>query len=293
MNSKENMARINAQSRTYFITTYPTCFADHPAALNPERFLILDIPKNHRLEAEKRPDDGLTAYRTKLTLLGLERTVVVTFNPVTKRKKLHDISRKPDQLKTELLLFRQKFSDREPQWRKPKTITTRYHKVCEQLQISHKFHRPAFTVEAMSFRRDDAEIEAAKAVMGKNLIVADDHDWVIEAIIQASLDRFLIEQQFRVSRAPRHVRINPMFHWTDSKIRRHLLTCIIALSCLRLLELKVGGPETAKTHMEEMASLNSVFSWQKGATQPSVQIEQPNDIRTKVLTALGYTIKDG
>ena len=70
MNSKENMARINAQSRTYFITTYPTCFADRPAALNPERFLILDIPKNHRLEAEKRPDDGLTAYRTKLTPFG-------------------------------------------------------------------------------------------------------------------------------------------------------------------------------------------------------------------------------
>ncbi len=293
MNSKENMARIDAQSRIYFITTYSTYFADHLAALNPEHFLVLDIPKNHRLEAEERPEDRLTAYRTKLTLWGRERTVVVTFNPVTKRKKLHDMSRKLDQLKTELVQFRQKFRDREPQWRNPKAITTRYHKVCEQLHISHKFYRLAFTEEIMSFRRDYAEIEAAKAVVGKNLIVTDHHDWDTEAIVQASLDRYRIEQQFRVSKAPCHVRINPMFHWTDSKIRCHLLTCIIALSCLRLLELKVGGSETAKTLIEEMASLNSILSWQKGATQPSVQIEEPNDIQTKVLNALGYTINDG
>ena len=30
-----------------------------------------------------------------------------------------------------------------------------------------------------------------------------------------------------------------MFHWTDSKIRCHLLTCVIALTMKRLLELKV------------------------------------------------------
>ena len=145
----------------------------------------------------------------------------------------------------------------------------------------------------MSLRKNYAEIEGAKAVMGKNLIVTDHHDWDTEAIVLASLDRYRIEQQFRVSKAPCHVRVNPMFHWTDSKIRCHLLTCVIALSCLRLLELKVGGTETAKTLMEEMASLNSILSWQKGATLPSVQIEEPNDIQTKVMTALGYTIKDG
>jgi len=65
------------------------------------------------------------------------------------------------------------------------------------------------------------------------------------------------------------------------------------LSCLRLLELKVGGPETAKTLMEEMTGLNSVLSRYKGAALPIVQIEEPNEIQIKVLTALGYTIKDG
>jgi len=32
------------------------------------------------------------------------------------------------------------------------------------------------------------------------------------------------------------------FHWTDSKIRCHLLTCVIALTVLRILEIKVNHP---------------------------------------------------
>jgi hypothetical protein len=51
-----------------------------------------------------------------------------------------------------------------------------------------------------------------------------------------------------------------MFHWTDGKIRCHLLTCVSALACLRLLELKVGGGHSAKTIMEEMHDLSRVLS---------------------------------
>ncbi len=128
----------------------------------------------------------------------------------------------------------------------------------------------------MSFRKDSSEITAARAMMGKNIIVTDNDQWTTEEIVTTSLDRSRIEQQFRVSKASCHVRVNPMFHWTDSKIRCHLLTCIIALSCLRLLELKVGGVHSAQTIMEEMHSLDCVLSWRKEGKMPQVQIEEPD-----------------
>jgi transposase len=96
-----------------------------------------------------------------------------------------------------------------------------------------------------------------------------------------------------MSKASCHVRVNPMFHWTDSKIRCHLLSCVIALSCLRLLELKVGGGHSAKTIMEEMQHLNCVLSWRNSARKPEIQIEDPSELQAHVLTALGYQIKDG
>ncbi len=129
--------------------------------------------------------------------------------------------------------------------------------------------------------------------MGKNIIVTDNHDWSTEEIVSASLDRNRIEQQFRASKASCHIRVNPMFHWTDSKIRCHLLTCVIALACLRLLEIKAGDKHTAKSMLEEMEQLDCVLSWQRKETTPQVHIEDPTEFQAEVLASLGYQIKDG
>jgi len=45
--------------------------------------------------------------------------------------------------------------------------------------------------------------------------------------------------------------------------------------------------------MEEMASLNSILCRHKEATLPSVQLEEPDEIQAKVLSAFAYQIKDG
>jgi transposase len=145
----------------------------------------------------------------------------------------------------------------------------------------------------MSFRKDAAEIGAIEAMMGKNIIVTDNHNWTTEEIVSACLDRYRIEQQFRVSKASCHVQVNPIFHWTDDKIRCHLLTCVIALACLRLLEIKTGDKHTAKSIMEQMEKLNCVLCWQPNTKMPQVYIEDPTDLQTQVLASLGYQIKDG
>ena len=145
----------------------------------------------------------------------------------------------------------------------------------------------------MSFRKDAPEVGAIEAMMGKNIIVTDNHDWSTDQIVSASLDRYRIEQQFRVSKADCHVRINPMFHWTDDKIRCHILTCVIALACLRLLEIKTGDKHTAKSIMEQMQELDCVLSWQREAKKPLVNIEDPTELQAQVLAAFGYQVKNG
>ncbi len=51
--------------------------------------------------------------------------------------------------------------------------------------------------------------------MGKNIIVTDNHEWTTEEVVGACLDRYRIEQQFRVSKASCHVQVNPMFQQND------------------------------------------------------------------------------
>jgi transposase len=293
MNSEDTLARIDSQSQLHFITTYSTYFVEEFARLDPKHFHPLEIPKNRTLQEEGREGDRVLAYRGTLTLWGRERTVVVTFNPVTKRKKLYDFTRKMERLRRELIEYRRKYQSREPQWRSPTKITSRYHRLCEDLYLSPKYYRLTFANGTMSFRKDPQEISAHQAMMGKNIIVTDNHTWSTEAIVSASLDRSRIENQFRASKASCHVRVNPMFHWTDGKIRCHLLTCVIALTCLRLLELKVGGNRSAKTIMEEMHNLNRVLSWRGGTRRAQEQIEEPTELQAHILAQLGYQVKDG
>lgn len=293
MNSKDNIELIDGREQIHFITTYSTYFAEDLARIKPKHFTVLDTSKNRRLAAMGKDADRLSAFRTTETLWGRERTVIITFNPATMRKKLYDLARKLERVRSELIEYRRKYNRKEHNWQSAKAVVTRYRKLCDQLHISHKCFRLRFEDSRMSFRKDDSEVGAIEAMMGKNIIVTDNHDWSTEEIVSASLDRYRIEQQFRASKSSCHVRINPMFHWTDDKIRCHLLTCIIALAALRLLEIKMGDKYTAKAIMEQMQELDCVLSWQHKAKKPMVQLEDPRGVQAEVLAALGYQVKDG
>jgi len=293
MNSEENIALIDARNEIHFITTYSTYFADYLAKRDPKDFSPLEIPKNQRLRQKGKQNDLITAYRTALNLWGQRRTVVVTFNPTTQRKKLYDFTKKMDRIRGELLQYRRKYNQKEPHWRNRQKVISRYRQLCENLHLNPTYYRISFTGQTMGFRRDAQQVARAHALMGKNIIVTDNHDWDTEEIVAASLDRCHIEKQFRASKASCHVRVNPMFHWTDGKIRCHLLTCLIALSALKLLEILVEGRLSAKTIIEEMRSLNLVLTWHKGQKKPQLHIEDPNPVQAQVLAALGHKIENG
>ena len=92
---------------------------------------------------------------------------------------------------------------------------------------------------------------------------------------------------------------NPFYHWTDSKIRCHLLTCVIALTVLRLLELRVNRSRgendrlSGKTILEEMSNLDSVWLWYSGKRKPERMLEAPTKTQAEVLKSFGWEIVDG
>ena len=147
----------------------------------------------------------------------------------------------------------------------------------------------------MAFRKDAYQIGKAAALFGKNIIVTDDTDWTTDAIVQASLDRWGVEKAFRDSKSRRHISTHPMFHWTDSKIRCHLLTCVMALTMKRLLELQVApvlDGVSAERIIEEMRCLRSVLIWHPGKKHPRQQLEEPTALQNDVLKAFGYGVDD-
>ena len=58
----------------------------------------------------------------------------------------------------------------------------------------------------------------------------------MEAILSAyNHDKVQVEEDFRTLKAADFIRIQPLRHWTDSKIRVYALVCVLALLVLKLM----------------------------------------------------------
>ena len=300
MNAEGNFSWIDEHSRIHFVTTYSTYFADDLAATPLDRFDIVDLVKNERLMQENRCDDCLRAFRTRGEYWGKERVVVVTYNPRTARKKQYTLESKLETLRQELLVMRAKVREGAPHWRNGDTVRERYLRLCERLHVSSDLFVLRFDQLkkglSMSFRKDPYKLKQYQALFGKNVIITDNTDWTTSEIVQASLDRWQVEDQFRLSNNDDLVSARPVRHWTDSKIRIHLFTCVVAMTYLRILENRLarkGIQRTANDVMADMQRLHSVLSLRKGARKPERRLETPSETQSEVLMAFGYRIDSG
>jgi transposase len=299
MNSDGNYAWIDEHARIHFVTSYSTYFARELAARPLDIFEPVDTAKNRKLVKQGQPEERLLAFRTSGQYWGKQRAVVVTYNPATARKKSYTLDSKLETLRQELIVMRAKVQKRAPHWRNPKTIKERYLRLCERMHLSSDL----FVIDLkkseglkMGFRKDVYRVERKKAMFGKNIIITDNTDWTTTEIIAASLDRWQVEDRFRLSKDDDLVGVQPIRHWTDSKIRCHLFTCIIAMVYLRRLELKLmaaGVNRTAEDVIDDMRHLHSVLTLPTGHRKPRRQLEHPTKTQAEVLSALGHHVTKG
>lgn len=299
MNSEENIHWIDEHARVHFVTSYSPYFVEYLVAVARDRFEPVDTEKNRRMEKENKSQERLLAYRTTGEFWGKERTVVITYNPATARKQAYTLDSKMEQVRLKLLEMRAKVREKATHWRDPKEITDRYIRLCEQLHIPSDLYRLEFTREngnlLMGFRKDMYRIGRKEMAFGKNVIITDHGDWSTATIVQAHLDRWQVEERFRQSKDDDLVSMRPVRHWTDSKIRCHLFSCVVALTYLRRLERKLaaaGIHRTAADVMAQMRQLHSVLSFRLGARTPRRRIETPSKTQAEVLSALGYMVDD-
>lgn len=300
MNSEGNYTWIDEHSRVHFITTYSTYFAQELATVPLDRFEVAETAANRELIKMKCHDECQLAYRSRGEYWGKERTVIVTYSPKTARKKSYTFESKLETIRQELLKMRAKVKDGLPQWKKPDDIKSRYARLCQRLHISTDIFSLEFKQAEnglnMSFRKDPYQVKRKKLMFGKNIIITDNTDWTTKDIIEASLDRWQVEERFRLSKNDDLVGVQPIRHWTDSKIRCHLFTCVVAMTYLRRIELRLkaaGVTRTAENVIDDMKHLHSILTLPKGARKPARRLETPSKTQAEVLSAFGHRVSEG
>ena len=148
----------------------------------------------------------------------------------------------------------------------------------------------------MNFRKNHYRIGRYIDRFGKNIIVTNITSWTTDEIVQASLDRWTVEDGFRLTKDEAQVALRPIRHWTDSKIRCHIFTCIAALAFLRIIELrlrKAGVNLTAKAAMRHMNNLHSCLVWLPGKRKALRMLEEPSAEQAEIMRAFGWKIASG
>ncbi len=298
MNADSNYAWIDEHSRIHFITTYSTYFAQELAATPLEQFEPVDTPENRCLMEVDQDEECLLAYRTRGEYWGKERTVIVTYTPSSARKQAYTFDDKLETIRQQLLSMRTKVRDRAPHWRNEDAIKERYSRLCERMHMPSELYELTFEQSdeglSMSFRKNVYLVTRKQSMFGKNIIITDNMDWTTGDIVQANLDRWQVENRFRLSKDEDLLGVSLVRHWTDSKIRCHLFTCVVAMTYLRRIELKLssaGIKRTAAEVMEDMRHLHHVLSLRKGARKPDRRLETPSKTQAEVLSAFGHHVE--
>ncbi|HET6514547.1 MAG TPA: IS1634 family transposase [Thermodesulfovibrionales bacterium] len=296
MNSEDNVEYIDENQRVHFITSYSPFFAEDLAGKDLKHFSPLSIPKNQDLRERGEEGEQILAYRNTGQYWGKDRAVVVTYNPRTHRKKKMDFEQKLNSVREELLLYRRNYREQRPHWKDEESIRERYYRLCEDLHIGSQYYEISFASGEMSFRQHQYQIKIAMDRFGKNIIITDNIDWSTEEIYLAYNERSKIERQFRKSKSPFSIAVTPQYHWTDSKIRLHILTCVVAMVYFSIFrnKLKTAGINlSAEDVLKELRELRTALYMAKGSKKLNRRLEDLTKTQSEVLKIFGYAVKDG
>ena len=239
--------------------------------------------------------ETVLAFETRLELYGKPRRVIVTHNEPTYRRQLHRLERHVEQAKSELSFFKRKAKEADGR----STIESIERQADEILQHHHVQGLLKIDVEEtdkgfkISARKDIPAIEDAKTRLGKQVIFTNRETLTAAEVITAYRDRAVVEDVFRITKSDRWVKMDPAFHWTDSKIRVHALTCMLALLIVRVAHKRArekGFTHGAERMLELLAGIRSAIMFYPKSSKPRRKLCSISEEQRDLLTKLGCQI---
>ena len=196
-------------------------------------------------------------HRLTREVMGVECTLVVTYNERLARKQEHSLDNGIEKLKNKI---RRKWAEyKRAPTKVPAGVETlrKESRYGNYLHITCKRGQPVFT----QTKEIDERIAQQRKRFGKNLLFAGGPDASAPWVIAQYHSKDRIEDGFKMLKDPELIRWRPCRHWTDTKIRAYGFCGVMALLLIRLMERKTalaGLPMSPVLIKEELADLKEV-----------------------------------
>lgn len=252
-NSEENLLLADLNEVKFVCSLKPSHHAD---------LLKVSLSEYEELKDSRWP--GTRAYRTRVDALGNERTAVITFSETFYSQQLsgwvHQMAKAVQKLNALSLDISKDNSHRSKE-----SINVSVNEILHKqpMRDSIKFEIIDDDKNYSLFYRTDQQAfnDYVSKHGGKTIIATGNHDWTTPDIIAAYHAQSEIEEVFRMMNGNDFLDWQPMFHWTDSKIRVHGLYCVLGFLLLAVLRQRLsdgGLPLCFNTILDELSSMQEV-----------------------------------
>lgn len=283
-NSEELILRLD-ESRHHFIGARSPYHHDD----------LCEIPLNQFRPIAIADAKELPAYETMRELYGRQRRVIVTYNESTYWRKLMRMERAMVEAAQEISRFKRKVKQADGRSTEESLL-----RQAEDI-LDHWHVRPFYTVEIIkddgyfraSVRKNHAAIEKAKKRFGKTILFTNRETIPAAEIVKLYRQRSIVEDAFRITKSDHFVKMDPAFPWTDSKIRVHALTCMIALLLVKLSHRRAtmnGYGKGIESFMEELRGVRSALLFYPGTKKPERQTCSLTESQRELLKHLGLDL---
>jgi transposase len=272
-NSADNLQELDRSPYHFIGSLVPT---QHQDLLN------LPVEQFRSLKDPRFP--GVRVYRTEKEVFGHKRTMVLTRSRALLRGQIRGI-RQHLVKKLRALRDLQKRIARsyKPGWRgKPYTAQSIRKNLDTILSGQYivdflwgKVTRNHRRLEIAFGTDDDAYERLKERVLGKRILFTDHTDLTDEEIIFGYRGQHHIERAFRDMKDPHFISFSPPHPWTDQMLRVHAFYCVLALTLVSLLHLRVhraGMPISQSRLIEQLRGIKEITNYYPARTTGKLRL---------------------
>ena len=232
-NSEENLEALGPSPYHVVGSLVPT---QHPD--------LLEVPLDKFQSFQDARLEGVTAFRTSKKVFGRHWTIVATHSQELLEGQLRGIAQVLGKRRRALGELQGKLKRSQEPGAKGKGYTFESLEAHAQNLSSGQYIQKILRVEIgrrrgklqLHYHTDAQALEKLIATsLGRRILFTDNHQWTTEGIILAYRSQHHVEAAFRTMKDPHFVGWEPLYHWTDQKIRVHAFYCVLALTLAGLL----------------------------------------------------------
>jgi len=245
-NSKENIQFGNSQGISFIGSLKPSHFPQ-----------FLKIPLKDYTESI----GPYLVHRRRAKIFEKERTLVITFHQKLYERQKRTLQARLDKVSLELGARFQEDRSKESYRHKPEILLKQYEAYLKKRGLQFLF-RVKIKGKRLIISKALRPLRNREKSFGKTILFSDRDDLSSQQIMDAYHGKNVLEENFKFLKDRHYLHFEPVYHWTDQKIKVHALMCVLGLILVKLLLYRISQANLSMSLpvlMEELKDMKKII----------------------------------